>query len=183
MMRVLILMAIVALLVVAVLVISLVPLMEVTYSETESYTATEDYYRTETYIEEIPVEYEVTDAEVGNLWWRNSSDFSLVIENTGDVGGYFRIEFDLVTLEKQEINKVAWQYLDTGEKRRVTVRHHDDYVYPYDGSVNASTYSVTPPVKVIEHSRQVPDVREITKYRVTEKTKRVTVLEYFREWR
>ncbi|MCJ7522661.1 MAG: hypothetical protein MUP21_10660 [Dehalococcoidia bacterium] len=180
--RMLILISILALLVIAVLIIAVPPFMNATYYETEPYVITEDYLRTETYTEEVLIEYEVSDPVVGNLWWRTASDCSLTIKNTGVDGGYFRIKFNLITQEGDLITKVVWQYLGMGEQKKVTVRHLDDYVRPFEAPGLASTYSITEPVQVIEISQQVPDTREITKYRQVEKTKKVTVLEYLREW-
>jgi len=180
--RMMILIFVLALLVVAVLVIAVPPVMNAAYYETEPYVVTEDFFRTETFIEEVPIEYEVSDPEVGNMWWRTASDCSLTIRNTGVDSGYFRIEFNLITQEGDAITKVVWQYLEIGEIKIVTVRHLDDYIRPFDAPGLASTYSVTEPVQVTEISRQVPDTREITKFRQVEKTEKVTVLEYLREW-
>ncbi len=172
----LILLVILGILLVAVLVIALFPIMEVSYYEKEPYVVTESYLRTETYTEEFPVDYEVIDTEVSNLWWRPSSDCSVIIENTGVESGYFRIDLNLTTQEGKDISKIVWQYLDVGEQREVIVRYDEDYV-------EAFAYAVTPPIKVIINTRQVPDTREVTKFRDVERTDRVTVLEYLREWR
>jgi hypothetical protein len=172
----LILLAILAVLIVAVLIIALVPLMEVSYYEKEPYVVVESYLRTETYTEEFPIDYELIDTEISNLWWRPSSDCSVTIKNTGLDSGYFRVEFNLTTQEGKDVTKVAWQYLDVGEQREVIVRHEEDYV-------KAFAYTVTPPIKVIINTRQVPDTREVTKFRDVERTEKVTVLEYLRKWR
>lgn len=182
-MRTVILLVILVLLAIAVLVISLVPLMEVAYYESEAYVTTETFYRTIVSTEEIPIDYEVADPEVSNLWWRTTSDCSLVLKNTGIEGGFFRVEFNLVTQDEEDITKVVWQYLDVGEQWRVVVRHDEDYVRSFNAVENASSYSVTPPVQVIETSQEVPDTREVTKMRQVERTKRVPIFEYLREWR
>ena len=103
-MRILILLVLLVLLAVVALVISLVPLMEVTYYESEEYVTTETFYSTVVSTEEIPIDYEITDPEVSNLWWRTTSDCSLLLKNTGDEGGYFRVEFNLVTQEGEKID-------------------------------------------------------------------------------
>lgn len=101
-------MVVLGLLVVAVLVISLVPLMGVTYYAIEAYSKSAEGNRTETYYEEVPVAYEITaDPEINNLWWRPSSECSVTIKNTDDESGYFRIEFNIVTLNGEEVAKVA----------------------------------------------------------------------------
>lgn len=172
----LILLVILGILLVAVLVISLIPIMGVSYYEKEPYTVTESYLKMETYTEEIPINFEVIDTEISNLWWRSSSDCSVTIKNTGVDGGYFRIEFNLTTQEGKDVNKAVWQYLGVGEQREAVVRHCEDYVEDF-------AYAVTPPTEVITKTRQVPDTREVTKLRDVERTDRVTVLEYLREWR
>lgn len=176
MMTRLILLVVLAVLIVAVLVISLVPLMDVSYYEKESYVVTESYHRTETYTEEFPIDYEVIDTQISNLWWRSSSECSVTIKNTGVTSGYFRIEFNLKTPGGEEVTKVAWQGLEVDEQREVIVRHSEDYVETF-------TYAVTPPIRVVTNTRQIPDTREVTKFRDIERTDRVTVLEYLREWR
>jgi len=165
------------LLVVAVLVISLVPLMGVTYYEIEAYSKSVEGNRTETYYEEVPVAYEITaDPEINNLWWRPSSECSVTIKNTDDESGYFRIEFNIVTLDGEEVAKDAWQELAIGEQKEVVVRHNGDHVRTF-------TYSVTPPTKLIPKQRQVPCTMEVIEYGNVTKTDKVTVLEYLTEWR
>lgn len=165
------------LLVVAVLVISLVPLMGVTYYEIEAYSKSVEGNRTETYYEEVPVAYEITaDPEINNLWWRPSSECSVTIKNTDDESGYFRIEFNIVTLDGEEVAKVAWQELAIGEQKEVVVRHNGDHA-------ESCTCSVTPPTKLIPKQRQVPCTMEVIEYGNVTKTDKVTVLEYLTEWR
>ena len=182
-MRILILLVLLVLLAVVALVISLVPLMEVTYYESEEYVTTETFYSTVVSTEEIPIDYEITDPEVSNLWWRTTSDCSLLLKNTGDEGGYFRVEFNLVTQEGEKITKVVWQYLAVEEIKKVVVRHDENYIRAFSAPTNASSYKVTPPVRVIETSEKVPETREVTKLRQVERTKKVPILEYLREWR
>jgi len=165
------------LLVVAVLVISLVPLMGVTYYEIEAYSKSVEGNRTETYYEEVPVAYEITaDPEINNLWWRPSSECSVTIKNTDDESGYFRIEFNIVTLDGEEVAKVAWQELAIGEQKEVVVRHNGDHA-------ESCTCSVTPPTRLIPKKRQVPYTIEVIEYGNVTKSDKVPVLEYLTEWR
>ena len=168
-----------ALLVIAGLVICLVPLMEVTYYKIEAYSKCVEGNRTETYYEEVPVAYEITaDPVINNLWWRLSSECLVTVKNTDDGSGYFRIEFNLVTLDGEDVTKVAWQELATGEQKEVVVRHNGDHVRTF-------TCLVTPPTKLIQKQRQVPCTIEVIEYgNVTKShTDKVTVLKYLTEWR
>ncbi len=168
---------ILALLVVAALVICLVPLMGVTYYEIEAYSRPLEGNRTETHYEEVPVAYDITaDPEIINLWWRRSSDCSVIVKNTGNESGYFRIEFNIVTLDGEEVTKVAWQELAIGEEKEVVVRHNGNHV-------KSCTCSVTPPTKLIPNLRQVPCTMEVIEYGNVTKADKVTVLEYLMEWR
>ena len=56
------------------------------------------------------------------------------------------------------------------------VRIYEDHTKSFD-------YSVTPPTKVITEVIQVPETREVTKYKTVEKADKVSVLEYLRDWR
>ena len=176
-MRVLILLMIVAILVISAAVLSAAPLKSVTYYVSEPYVTTETYYVTETQTVEIPLDFRVIDTEIGNCWWRVSSDCSVTIKNTDLTGGYFRIAFDMATsttimAPTKTVTKTAWQFLPAGRQETVTVRHEGDYI----GNL---TYSITPPTKEVTTSQQVPKTREITNYRDVEKSKKVTFLEYW----
>jgi len=166
-----------AFLIIAVLIIMLVPLIGVTYYDEEPCIVTEDYLRKETYTEDVPVDYEVTATEVDNSWWRPSADCSVTIKNGGNASGYFRIEFNLVTLDGEEVTKAVWQNLEIGEQKEVIVRHYGDHVKtPF-------TYEVTPPTMGVLKTRLVPDTRERLVYQSVEKTRKVSLFEYLKDWR
>jgi len=178
-MRALILVIVAAILVVAAAVIAAAPLRSVTYYDSEPYTTTETYYVTETETGEVPLAYKVIDTEINNCYWRISSDCSVTIKNIDSESGYFRVAFDMTTINTPEapsrtVTKAAWQFLAPGEQEIVTVRHEGDYV----GNL---TYAITPPTKEVTTSQQVPQTREVTNYREVEKTKKVTYLEYWTE--
>ena len=165
-------------LVVAALVAAFVPLMGVTYAETVPYVVTEDYYRTESVTSEAPLafESEKTDPPFLNIYWTPLSECSVAIRNTDDQSGLFRIEFTIMTEHGDEITKVLWQGLDAGEREVAVVRVYEDHTKSFD-------YSVTPPTKVVTGVIQVPETREVTKYKTVEKADKVSLLEYLREWR
>jgi len=165
-----------AVLAIAALVVTFVPLMEVNYIEIESHVVTEAYTWTETYTKEIPVAYEVLDADSTNLWWRRTSDCWVTLWNKGNVSGSFRVQFDLLPEAAPATTKVIWQTVDAGRQSEVVVRY-------YDGYVQSFTYSVTPPLQVVTTSREVPGTHEVVEYTEIERTKKVPVLEYVREWR
>ena len=167
---------VIAVLIIAVLVIMMVPLMGVTYYEEGPFIVSEDYLRAERYTEEVPGDYEVTDMKAVKSWWRPAADCSVTIKNTGNVSGYFRIEFNIITLYGDPVTKAVWQYLETGEQKNVVVRQLGDHVR------TSFTCSVTPPTMVVSRTRYVPDTRETVEYREVEKTEKVTVFEYLKDW-
>jgi hypothetical protein len=165
-------------LVVAALVLAFVPLMGVTYAETEPYVATETFYRNEISAEEVALSFESdnTDPPFLNIYWTLLSECSVVVRNTDEESGVFRIEFDVATERGEEVTKVLWQELGSGEERVAVVRVYGDHTKSF-------TYSVTPPTKVVSEVREVPEIREVTKYRTVERTDTVSVFEYLRERR
>ena len=178
-MKVLILLVVVAVLVVAVAVLYAAPLKSVTYYESEPYVTTETYYVTEPRTEEVPLNYKVIDTEINNCFWRISSDCSVIIKNTDSESGYFRVAFNMTTINtpiapSKTATKAAWQFIAPGKQETVTVRHEGDYLGNF-------TYEITPPTRESTTSQQVAKTREITNYRQVEKTKKVTYLEYWME--
>ena len=173
-----ILAVVLAILVVAALVAAFVPLMGVTSAETVPYVVTEEYYRTESVTSEVPLafELEMTDPPFINIYWTPLSECSVAVRNADDQWGLFRIEFTVMTEQRDEITKVLWQGLDAGEREVAVVRI-------YEGHTKSFDYSVTPPTKEVTELVQVPDTREVTKYRTVEKADKVSVLEYLMEWR
>jgi hypothetical protein len=165
-----------AVLAIAALVVTFVPLMQVSYVETESHVVTESYTMTETYNEEVPVDYEVLEADRSNLWWRRTSDCWVTLRNEGNVSGLFRVQFDLVAEIGTAATKVIWQNVEAGRQSKAVVRY-------YDGYVQSFTYSITPPLQVVTTSQGVPGTHEVVEYTEVERTKKVPVLEYMREWR
>lgn len=176
-MRVWILLIGAAILIIAAAVLSAAPLKSMTYYVSEPYVTTETYYVTETQTQEIPLNYKVIDTEIGNCWWRLSSDCSVIIKNIDSTGGYFRVEFYMATqttimAPSRTVTKIAWQFLPAGRQETVTVRHEGDYI----GNL---TYSITPPTREVTTSQQVPKTREIINYRDVERSKKITFLEYW----
>jgi hypothetical protein len=165
-------------LVVAALVVAFVPLMGVTHAETVPYVVTEDYYRTEAVTSEVPFafESEKTDPPFVNIYWTPLSECSVAIRNKDDQWGLFRIEFTVMTERGDETTKILWQGLNAGERKVAVVRIYEDHTKNFD-------YSVTPPIKEVTELVQVPETRQVTKYRTVEKADKVSVLEYLREWR
>jgi hypothetical protein len=177
-MRILLILIFIAILVAAAAVISAAPLKSVAYSESVPYTTTETYYVTETNTEEVPLNYKVIDTDISNTYWRLSSDCTVTIKNTDVSSGYFRIAFNLITQStiltpSKTVTKAAWQFLAPGEQKDVTVRHEGDYVGNF-------TYSITPPTREVTTSEQVPKTIEIINYDEVVKTKKITLLEYWR---
>jgi hypothetical protein len=177
-MRILLILIFIAILVAAAAVISAAPLKSVTYSESVPYTTTETYYVTETNTEEVPLNYKVIDTKISNWYWRVYSDCTVTIRNTDVNSGYFRIAFNMVTqftilTPSKTVTKAAWQFLAPGEQKDVTVRHEGDYVGNF-------TYSITPPTREVTTSEQVPKTIEIINYDEVVKTKKITLLEYWR---
>jgi hypothetical protein len=169
--------AIAILIVAAGIVLSIAPLKSVTYYESEPYVTTETYYVTETHTEEIPLNYTVIDTEISNFYWRVSSDCTVTLRNTDIDSGYFRIAFNMVTQAtdtspSHTVTKAAWQFLAPGKQADVTVRHEGDYIGNF-------TCSITPPIREVTTSRQVPKTKEVINYREVVKTKKVTLLEYW----
>lgn len=178
-MKVRILLVVVAVLVVAVAVLYAVPLKSVAYQESEPYVTTETYYVTEPRTEEIPLNYRVIDTKINNCFWKVYSDCSVTIKNTDSESGYFRVVFDMITVNtplapSKTANKAAWQLIAAGKQETVTVRHDGDYLGNF-------TYEITPPTREVTTSQQVAKTREVTKYREVEKIKKVTYLEYWME--
>lgn len=110
------------------------PTQTVTHAPTQTPAPTP----TSTPPEEVPPAYEVVASERNNLWWRRTTDCSVTLKNTGDMGGYFRVEFNLITDMGKGVTKVVWQALEPDEQKEVTVRYDKGYV-------DAFTYSITPP--------------------------------------
>jgi hypothetical protein len=162
--------------VIAALVVAFVPLMQVSYDEAEAHVVAEPYTTTEAYTEEVPVDYEVVEADSANLWWRRTSDCWVTLRNKGNVSGRFRVQFDLVAEVGAATTKVIWQTVEAGEQSKAVVRYYDDYVRSF-------TYSITPPMEMVTTSRQVPGTHDVVEYTEVERTKKVSVLEYMREWR
>lgn len=158
------------------LVVAFAPLMQVSYVDAESHVVTEAYTVTETYTEQVPVDYEVIEAEISNLWWRRTSDCWVTLRNSGNVSGRFRVQFDLVAEIGTAATKVVWQTVEAGRQGKAVVRY-------YDGYVQSFTYSITPPTVAVITSREVPGTHEVVEYTEVERTKKVPVLEYLREWR
>jgi hypothetical protein len=176
-MRILLILIFIAILVAAAAVISAVPLKSVTYTESVPYTTTETYYVTETNTEEVPLNYTVIDTNISNTYWRLSSDCTVTIKNTDVSSGYFRVAFNLATqatilAPSKTVTKVAWQFIDPGKQKDITVRHEGDYIGNF-------TYSITPPTREVTTSQQMPKTREIVNYKEVVKTKKITFLEYW----
>jgi hypothetical protein len=176
-MKILSIVIFIAILAVAAAVISGVPLKSVTYAESVPYTTTDTYYVTETTTEEVPLNYTVVDTNISNSWWRLSSDCTVTIKNTDITSGYFRVEFDMATqatilAHSKTVTKAAWQFIDPGKQKDITVRYEGDHI----GNL---TYSITPPTREVTTSQQVPQTREVVKYEEVVKTKKVTFLEYW----
>ena len=177
-MKILLILIFVAILAAGAAVVSGAPLKSATYSESVPYTTTETYYVTETNTEEVPLSYTVIDTNISNCWWRPSSDCTVTIKNTDVSGGYFRVAFNMSTqttimTPSKTVTKVAWQFLDPGKQKDVTVRHEGDLIGNF-------TYSITPPTREIITSQQVPKTREIVNYQEVVKTKKITLLEYWK---
>jgi hypothetical protein len=177
-MKILLILIFIAILAVAGVVIAGAPLKSVTYAESVPYTTTETYYVTETTTEEIPLNYKVIDTNISNTYWRLSSDCTVTIKNTDTSSGYFRVEFNMLTettimAPSKTVTKVAWQFIDPGKQKDVTVRYEGDHIGNF-------TYSITPPTREITSSQQVPKTREVVNYQEVVKTKKITLLEYWR---
>jgi hypothetical protein len=177
-MKVILAVVVLAILVIAALVAAFVPLMGVTSAETVPYVVTEDYYRTEFVTTEVPLAFEAekTDPPFINIYWTPLSECSVAVHNADDQWGLFRVEFTVMTEQRDEITKVLWQGLDAGERKVAVVRI-------YEGHTKSFDYSVTPPTKEVIDLVQVLDTRDVTKYRTVEKADKVSVLEYLRDWR
>ena len=173
-----VLLVMLVILAIAALVVAFAPLMEVTRTDIETRATTETFTRTETHTEEVVADYEVIEASSANMWWRRSSDCWVTLRNAGNITGWFRIEFDLLTEGGQEAGRVVWQNLDPGKQSKVAVRTYDDYV-----NVDSFAYTITPPVEVVTSSWEVEDVRDVVEDIEVETTDRVSVLEYLRKWR
>lgn len=177
--KTLILLTVVLLLAVVIAAISAAPFITLTYYETEQYTTTETYYVTEINTEEVPLSYEVKDVQIWDFYWRISSECTVSIKNTDSEGGYFRVQFNMITqatdtTPSKSLTKAAWRSIEAGKQNDVTVRH--------DGAqIKSFTYLVTPSTKQVTTYNQVPKTREILQYRELEKTKKVTVLQYLIE--
>ncbi len=177
-MRRLLVLIFIAILVVVAALLTAAPLKSVTYTESVPYTTTETYYVTETNTEEVPLGYKVIDTNINNSYWRLSSDCTVTIRNTDVSSGYFRIAFNMLTqttilAPSKTVTKAAWQLLDPGQQKDVTVRHDGDHIGNF-------TYSITPPTREVTTSQQVPKTKETVNYEEVVKTKKVTFLEYWR---
>ena len=177
--KTLLLLTVMLLLAVVIAAISAAPLITLTYYETEQYTTTEIYYVTEIQTEEVPLKYEVKDPRIWDFYWRISSECTVSIKNTDSAGGYFRVQFNMITqvtdtTPSKSLTKTAWRFIEAGKQNDITVRH--------DGAqIKSFTYLVTPSTKQVTTEIKVSKTREILQYRDVEKTKKVTILQYLIE--
>jgi len=147
-----------------------VPVIKVAYTVKEPYTTTETYYVKEPYTESVPLSYTILDWDHYNHFWTTECDVWVKLQNTDDVGGYFRVSFDVETTKGSYKSTTSRIFLGSGDDH--TFKH------TFGGRYVSSNYDVHRSDKSVTKYHEVPKQRAVTKYRDVTKYKYISAFEY-----